>query len=73
MASESEGESDAQFTECQTPGCKKRGLKEEVLFLTFANEKILFYLVFWPREIFLFSIMYRQIQVRKSSCLITSN
>ena len=30
MASESEGESDAQFTECQTPGCNKRGLKEEV-------------------------------------------
>ena len=32
MASESEGESDALVSECQTPGCGHKGLKEEVRF-----------------------------------------
>ena len=27
MASESEGESDTQYAECQTPGCGKKGPK----------------------------------------------
>ena len=29
MASESEGESDTQYTECQTPGCGKKGAKDD--------------------------------------------
>ena len=68
MASESEGESDTKYAECQTPGCGKKArwkdLKHfsEVFERNFSTTKGTKRRFLWPGKILLLPIMHSQIQ-----------